>query len=208
MHSANKKAFFGDHVFEVYGDVYEPAEDSFLFAENLPLASKANVLDVGTGSGILGILAAERGAREVVAIDINPYAVRCAKQNAHINGVSDKMLFLQGDLFTPLTKKAKFDLILFNAPYLPSEKDEEATWLGRAWAGGATGRQVIDQFITQAPLHLRRGGKILLMQSTLANVQETIEQFVAQQMHTASVAHLDLPFFETLYLLKVSFFCP
>jgi release factor glutamine methyltransferase len=205
MHSANKNAFFGDHVFEVCGDVYEPAEDSFLFAENLNLTPNASVLDMGTGSGILGILAAAKGAREVVAIDLNPHAVRCTKQNAHTNGVSSKMLFLQGDLFTPLAETAKFDFILFNAPYLPSEKGEDTTWLGRAWAGGATGRQVIDRFIAQAPKYLEASGEILLMQSNLANVQETIEKFAAQKMHATSVAHLDLPFFETLHLLRATF---
>ena len=43
-------------------DVYEPAEDSFLFAENLDVEKGAQVLDVGTGCGILGILAAEKAA--------------------------------------------------------------------------------------------------------------------------------------------------
>jgi release factor glutamine methyltransferase len=205
MSSANKKAFFEDLVFEVCGDVNEPAEDSFLFAENLHLKPHARVLDVGTGSGLLGILAAAKGAREVVAIDINPHAIKCAKQNAHKNGVSNKMRFVQGDLFTPLTETALFDLILFNAPYLPSEEGEDGTWLGRAWAGGATGREVIDRFIAQAPHHLRRNGVIFLMQSNLATIRETIEKFAAQKMHAASVAHLDLPFFETLHLLEAIF---
>ena len=204
MHSANKKAFFGDLVFEVCENVYEPAEDSFLFAETLYLKMGARVLDMGTGSGILGVLAAKE-ASEVVAVDINPYAIRCAKQNAKRNSVHSKMTFLQGDLFTPLSETAKFDLILFNAPYLPSEKGEDATWFGRAWAGGTTGRQVIDQFISQAPSHLKKAGEILLMQSNLADIEATQREFEAHGMNAAVVAREDLPFFETLVLLTAKF---
>lgn len=204
MHSANKKAFFGDFVFEVCENVYEPAEDSFLFAETLYVKAGARVLDMGTGSGILGVLAAKE-ASEVVAVDVNPYAIRCAKQNAKRNSIHGKMAFLQGDLFTPINDAAKFDLILFNAPYLPSEKGEDATWLGRAWAGGTTGRQVIDQFISQAPSHLKKTGEILLMQSNLADVEATRRDFEARGMNVAVVAREDLPFFETLVLLTAKF---
>jgi release factor glutamine methyltransferase len=204
MHSANKKAFFGDYVFEVCENVYEPAEDSFLFAENLLVKAGASVLDMGTGSGILGILAAKQ-ASEVIAMDVNPYAIRCAKQNAKRNNCQRNMNFLQGSLFTPLTEEAKFDLILFNSPYLPSEQGEDATWLGRAWAGGTTGRQVIDRFISQALQHLEGKGEILLMQSNLANVEQTQEQFLAYGLKTETVASLNLPFFETLVLLKATF---
>jgi release factor glutamine methyltransferase len=204
MHSANKKVFFGDFVFEVCKEVYEPAEDSFLFAENLRVEAGARVLDMGTGSGILGVLAAKQ-ASEVIAVDVNPYAIQSAKQNAKRNSCQSNMNFLQGDLFTPLTEEAKFDLILFNSPYLPSEQGEDATWLGRAWAGGKTGRQVIDRFISQAPQHLEEKSEILLMQSNLANVEQTQEQFLAYGLKTETVASLNLPFFEILVLLKATF---
>jgi len=169
MHSSCKKAFFGSFVFDVCDEVYEPAEDSFLFAENLRVKRGSRVLDMGTGSGILGILAAEQ-AGAVLAVDINPFAIRCTKQNAKRNLTQANMYFLQGDLFAAVTQSVKFDLILFNAPYLPSEKDEEDSWLGRSWTGGITGREVIDRFISQAPMHLEEKGEILLLQSNLAKV--------------------------------------
>jgi release factor glutamine methyltransferase len=201
LHS--KRVFFDDFVFVVDENVYEPAEDSFLFAENIKVNARDRVLDIGTGSGILGVVAAKT-AREVIAIDLNPYAVRCAKLNARLNHVHDNMTLLQGDLFSALAETAKFDLILFNAPYLPSEQGEEETWLGRAWAGGATGRQVIDQFISQAPDYLRRAGRILFMQSNLAGIDETIKQFDTVGLKADILARLDIPFFETLALVHAT----
>jgi len=196
-----KRVYFDDYVFVVDENVYEPAEDSFLFAENLDVDAGGSVLDMGTGCGILGILAAKK-ARDVIAVDVNPYAVRCAKENAVLNNVRGKLAFVQGDLFTWLSGKATFDVILFNAPYLPAEEGEEASWIGRAWAGGATGRQMIDRFIAKAPNHLKRTGRILLMQSTLANVEETMHRLAECRLNARLVADRDLPFFETITLIE------
>jgi release factor glutamine methyltransferase len=201
MFSSDKKVFFADYVFYVSENVYQPAEDSFLFAENLSIKEDDFVLDMGTGCGILGIIAAEK-ASYVVAVDINPYAVRCAKENAKLNHVMDKMFFIQGDLFASVRTEEKFDLILFNAPYLPVKQKEADFWLERAWAGGFGGREVIDRFINEAPKHLKPKGRILLMQSTLSNVNETLEKFERNGLKASVVAEKALPFFETLFLVK------
>jgi release factor glutamine methyltransferase len=201
MHSHVKKVFFADYVFHVWENVYEPAEDSFLFADNLAVKNGEVVLDMGTGCGILGIIAAEK-ASAVVAVDINPYAVRCALENAKLNGVADKISFVQGDMFAPLSLEVKFDVILFNAPYLPSEYGEEKSWLSRAWTGGCNGRQPIDCFITEAPKHLKQNGRILLLQSTLSGLDETMEGFSRMGLKTSILAECNLPFFETILLIK------
>jgi release factor glutamine methyltransferase len=201
MPSSAKRVYFDDYVFVVDENVYEPAEDSFLFAENLEVEAGESVLDMGAGCGILGILATKK-ARDVVAVDVNPYAVRCAKENAALNNVRGKLAFVQGDLFTWLSEKATFDVTLFNAPYLPADASETDSWIGRAWAGGATGRQVIDRFVSAVPKHLKRGGRVLLMQSTLANVDETVRRFAECHLNAGVVAVRSLPFFETVALIE------
>ncbi len=204
MHSDTKKIFFFDLVFEVCENVYEPSEDSFFFAENLTVKPNARILDIGTGSGILGIVAARKAA-SVLAVDINPYAISCAQQNSKRNGVKAKMDLIRSDLFSCFNETAKFDLVLFNSPYLPSDPGEESSWLSRSWAGGPSGRQVIDRFIPQATCHLERNGEVWLMQSTLANANKTLEKFQSVGLVSEIVASKALPFFETLLLFKARF---
>ena len=72
------------------------------------------LLDMGTGSGVSGILAARKGAL-VVAVDVNPMAVACARQNAKRNGVADKMTFAVADVFEGV--EGDFDLIVFDPPF-------------------------------------------------------------------------------------------
>ncbi len=205
MNSPTRRVHFGDYSFNVWDNVYEPAEDSFFFAENLLVQEDAKVLDIGTGCGILGILAAKK-ASIVLAVDVNPYAISCAKENAKINHVQGKMAFVRGSLFTCLSDEAKFDVILFNAPYLPTEKQEAAehAWLAYAWDGGVTGRKVIDRFIIESHRYLALNGQILLLQSTLADVDKTLLGFSEQKMNARVVASHALPFFETLILIKAT----
>lgn len=201
MSSQIKKVFFEEYIFHVAEHVYEPAEDSFLFAENLRVDYGTRVLDMGTGCGILGILAAEKSSH-VVAVDINPYAVRCAKENARINKVQDKILFVQSDLFKALKKGIQFDLILFNAPYLPGDPPENCGWAERAWFGGADGRAVIDRFLESFPNYLAEDGRVFLMQSTLSNVNKTLEVLRRKGFNANTVAKRELPFFETIVLIE------
>ena len=112
------------------------------------------------------------------------------------------MSFVQASLFTALNPNVKFNLILFNAPYLPSEEYEVASWIGRSWAGGANGREVIDGFIFEVPPHLKPNGQVLLMQSTLTGVEETIRGFNTQGLKAVVKAERKLPFFETLTLIE------
>jgi len=199
MSSPKKKIFFDNYAFFVLKNVYEPAEDSFLLAENLVVNQNDVVLDVGTGCGILGILAAKK-AKKVVAIDVNPHAVSCAQMNAELNGVAGKMDIRLGNLFEPVEGNEKFNVIVFNGPYLPSERSEQKTWIERACAGGPSGRELVDQFISQAPRYLMEEGKIVLVQSTLSNVDETIQKLEGEGLRAVIVAKKKVAF-ETIVVI-------
>ncbi|MFQ6064499.1 MAG: 16S rRNA (adenine(1518)-N(6)/adenine(1519)-N(6))-dimethyltransferase RsmA [Candidatus Bathyarchaeia archaeon] len=171
----SEKIFCDNCVFLVSHDVYKPAEDTFLLAENLVVGEGEVVLDMGTGCGILGILAAKKGAK-VVAVDVNPYAVECARTNAKLNHVEGKVEIRLGNLYEPLKEKEKFDVVIFNPPYLPSKAGNQKSWIERAWSGRPTGRYIIDNFIFEVSNHVKEGGRILLVQSSLSNIDETVRK--------------------------------
>lgn len=206
MKSLKKQVHYDGFVFQVAKDVYEPAEDSFLVSSYLKQVVKEDdaVLDVGTGCGILAVVAATK-AKNVVATDINPHAVKCARLNAKTNRVNNKMVVSLGDLFKPIRKTEKFNLIVFNAPYLPTASSEQKTWVGRAWSGGPDGRQLIARFINEAPQYLARKGRILLVQSSLANVNETLKTFSEKGLETRVVAEKKFAF-ETIVVVEAKAF--
>jgi len=204
MTSLRKRVFYGDLTFHVFEDVYEPAEDSFLAADALSqiITKGDTVLDIGTGCGILAIVAAKK-ARGVVATDVNPHAVKCARLNAKINGVANKIEVCRGDLFQPISKTERFDVVVFNAPYLPSSLTEQRTWIGRSWAGGSSGRQFIDRFIVDAPHYLKSNGKILLVESSLSNIDDTLKKFWEGGLEAKVVAEKKVAF-ETIVVIQAS----
>ncbi|WP_456481424.1 HemK2/MTQ2 family protein methyltransferase [Methanopyrus sp.] len=112
----------------VFENVYTPAEDSFLLAEHQGTSGSERVLDVGTGCGIQGLSAAAKGC-EVVATDVNPAAVHCARWNASLNDLNIDVRV--GDLFEPV-RGERFDVVLFNPPYLPGRELPEDDPVSRA----------------------------------------------------------------------------
>ena len=73
-----------------------------------------DVLDLGSGSGILSIAAAKLGARQILALDIDPIAVNATCDNARANGVADKIIAEEGSIESVVTSARRFDLIIVN----------------------------------------------------------------------------------------------
>lgn len=186
--------------FRVRRGVYEPAEDTFLLADNLDVREGERVLELGTGCGLLAILAAKSGAR-VVATDVNPTALECARTNARGHDVDEQIDFRLGDLFEPVGNE-QFDLIIFNPPYLPVPRKEElGTPLDRAWEGGPDGRAIIDRFLAELSKYLKPRGRALFAQSSLSNIKKTLQTLKANGMRAEIVARKKLPF-EELFLVR------
>lgn len=137
-----------------------PKPGTLLLARQLPPLAHGSVLDLGTGSGLLALLAARIAAR-VVATDVVESSVRCAWRNVLLNGLELKVDVRLGDLFEPVVGET-FDLILTNPPQMPTPRDLEP---GGAEAaandGGPDGWAILDRVIQEAPAHLRPGGHLI-----------------------------------------------
>ncbi|MDY0060446.1 MAG: methyltransferase [Myxococcota bacterium] len=114
------------------------------------------VLDLGTGSGVQGVLAA-RWASRVVSVDINPRALDFARMNAHLNGVFARMELHLGSLYDPVQGQ-RFDVILANPPFVPNPEYEV---LFRD--GGVQGEDIVHVILRDCPQHLEEGGILQMM---------------------------------------------
>ncbi|KYH38807.1 MAG: methyltransferase [Candidatus Hecatellales archaeon B24] len=135
------------------------------------------MLDLGCGTGILGLLAA-RKARRVVAVDVNPKAVECTRFNAEANGLEAKVDVRLGSLFQPLKPGEAFNLILFNPPYLPGKprNPSEAGWLDSG--------ETALKFLREASRWLKPGGLVQLVYSSLGalSVRQIVEAAEASKL--------------------------
>lgn len=171
--------------------VYRPQEDSALLAEALlaaPPPEGGRVLDVGTGTGMLALLAARAGAGEVVALDVSRRALLTAWLNARLRLLPVRTR--RGDAKGAQTL-GRFDLVVANPPYVP--------WPGegrrrRGWDAGPDGRAVLDPLCAAAPELLSPRGFVLLVQSALAGADRTEDRLRRFGLKTSVVARRRLPF--------------
>lgn len=137
--------------------IYTPREDSYLLQEEVKKFSKERkVLDMGSGSGIQARTAIVSGAKFVLATDINQEAVD------HLIKIGINAV--KSDLFSNIT--GKFDLIIFNPPYLPEDKREDKE-SALTTSGGKKGDELTVKFLKEADQHLNDKGIILLLISSL-----------------------------------------
>jgi release factor glutamine methyltransferase len=183
-------------VLETSEDVYVPAEDSFLLAENIKSGTGDRVLDVGTGCGIQALVAAKK-SDYVLGVDINPKAVLLARKNAASNRIANAE-FLESDLFSSIGEGEKFNLIVFNPPYLPvSEKG----LLERSWSGGVNGIEVLERFLSGVKGYLAPGGRIFTLISSLNDRGDVERAFMRNHLSFEIASSQKIPF-ETLYAVS------
>lgn len=150
---------------KVIPHVYEPSEDSFLLAEAAlsGIKNSERILEVGCGSGIVSAVIKANTKAEVVGIDINPHAATCSKEN----GIE----VIRGDLLSCI--KGRFDMIIFNPPYLPTgEKVRIKEWINVAIDGGYDGRRIIYRFLEDVGQHLVENGRVLMILSSLCGIEQ------------------------------------
>ncbi|MCS7236216.1 MAG: class I SAM-dependent methyltransferase [Armatimonadota bacterium] len=130
-----------------------------LLLEALEFGPEDEVLDLGCGYGVVGIVVATLAPRaRAVLVDVNPRAVELARENARRCGVSNVEVF-HGDLYAPVQGR-KFDVIATNPPI-------------------RAGRAVVRALVEGAPAHLKPGGRFYLVART-AQGARTLGRMVAE----------------------------
>lgn len=149
-------------------------------------------IEIGCGRGTISLEIAKK-ARSIIATDINPSAVRLAK--------SCGLDVIRADIFGGL--KGKFDLVIFNPPYLPTEEEERTRgWINYALDGGKNGRETINRFIENLKDHLSQNGRCLLLVSSITGLKAVKEKAEVEGFVAIEVAN-GRCFFEELYVIKL-----
>ncbi len=193
-----KKIKIFGKTFILLPNVFSPRgtlTSSFL-ARNLGVKEGDYVLDLGTGCGIQAVFAAEK-AKKVVATDINPQAVKCAKINAKINDVAEKVDIRCGNLFDPV-KNEKFDLIIFSPPYLPGTPKN---LLEHAWFCGEK-YEIIKNFFMHVKNHLKPNGRIRMVYSTIADVNFLFDILKKNRFKWFVITSMKTPM-ERIFILEI-----
>ena len=170
--------------------IYEPQEDSFLLSKYVEKYASGKVLDLGSGSGIQAESALMK-TRDVLAVDINKEAVKLLKKK-NINAK-------YSDLFSNV--KGKFDLIIFNPPYLPEEKLEDSK-TKLVTTGGKHGYEILKRFFKDAKKFLNKNGKILIVFSSLTN-KKKVDSLIKKYGFKSKLLEEKKIFFESLYVYLV-----
>lgn len=166
--------------------VYRPQADTWFLAEALRVVrAGGRVLDVGTGTGALALAAALSGAAEVIAVDDCARAVFAARVNAWLR--RSPVRVLRSDLFEAVAGQM-FDVIVANPPYVCSDGLPGRRNRAHGWDGGPSGRMVLDRLCSGVVSVLAPGGTLLLVQSALCGVQDTIGRLRAEGLEAMEIA--------------------
>jgi len=170
--------------------VYPPSEDTYLLlrAALKEVQGGERVLEVGAGSGVVA-KELSKIADFVLATELNPHAAKlCSEKGLEV-------------ILTNLTRgiKGKFDLIVFNPPYLPGEPEDLESL---AWCGGEGGTEVAKRFLVESTRVLKEGGRVILILSTLGDVEGFIK-FAESMGFIVEIVDKERLFFERLYALRL-----
>lgn len=154
----------------VLPDVFIPLEESRALISNFVVHPNDEVLDVCTGSGIIAFAAAEKGAKRIVGLDINPVAVKCARENAQLLGFSTIVDIRLSDVYEALQPDETFDVITSNPPFFDLPAHDAAS---RAfWDENL---QTQKRFFAGLQQHLKPKGRAYLCQSNIGPLDRVEE---------------------------------
>jgi SAM-dependent methyltransferase len=175
MHTITWKGRLGPMELATSDNTFQPSTISTLVAKVLEVKEGDVVIDVGCGTGILGIIAAKLGAAKVYGIDASPDVVEVAGANARAHGVADRMEFFQGDLFSPLPEDLRADIIIGDVSGIPDALAAESGWFPSKTGGGPRGSELPVRMLREAQRWLKENGRLFLPTGTLQDENAILE---------------------------------
>lgn len=211
----------------IHPDVYPPSDDTYLLLDHFKylfqdlkpkvLKEINNILDMGTGTGIIAIFFVRLVNQlkdlqaQIYASDILLQALECAKINEKANKISDNITYIQSDLFNsfPLSLKNTFEIIIFNPPYLPSfdpnEYDSQTMKeKDYSWNGGPKGSEVIRKFLHHAPAFLRNHPTSAIYYITSSRLDlDSLNRYIQNMGYKNEILRTCHIFFEDILLNRI-----
>jgi len=190
-------------ILKLFDGVYPPGEDSYLLLDCISQRRSElgpTPADVGTGSGILALEMAQT-APAVLATDINPAAARCARLNAELSKLGQKVDVICSDGLQPIRISKKFSAVVSNPPYLPEEMSLQPTIEDRVWTGGKRGTETSLRFVRQAFQHLKPAGSLWIVLSSSSGMEESLREMRTLGYTVELVDEINL-FFERLAVVR------
>lgn len=194
-HSDSYEFAFDDIVLTVDPGVFSPTyfTDSFLFARHVAaIAQGKRLLEIGTGTGIVSLLAGLNGASGV-ATDINPRAVANAQKNFAQYSIDFEARL--GDMYGPIHKDESFDFIFWNHPFNAIKPPEALDDVDRdlLTAGFDPGYHNLDAFLAGATTYLRDDDSRVLLGTGGDNDEDRIRSLVRGHGYRLSSQYIEAP---------------
>jgi len=213
-----------------FKNVYYPSDDSYLLVDyfrkninddlfdGIKLEEIEYVLDLGTGTGIIAIFFQllrsfnPKFNSRIFASDILEESIICAKRNEILNKIKNKTIYFQSDLFKsfPESLRSKFNIIVFNPPYLPSspliKEALNKKSIDHSWEGGYKGIEILIDFLKELKefLNLDKAHYIYYISSSRSNMGELEKKITDLRYKNEKLEKIHL-FFEDIILNRLQY---
>lgn len=163
--------------FIVLPGVFSPAvfKNTYFFADHIETVLGESFLEIGSGTGLIAVMAALNGATKVIATDINPCAVANTQANAELHKVAEKLTVLKSDIFTEIPQGQKFDTIFWNVPFMHHTKTN-LSYLEQALFDPYY--TCLNRYLKEADQWLNPGGRVLIGFSSTNGHEEVFESLI------------------------------